>query len=306
MWELSRHSAGQLVRFVTDATTISARWSLYSDNLSMHHMPATGVSGLDLYVRTDRQAAQWHWLGIGSPTQQYDNQSLLTPTALPRGRREFTLYLPLYNGIERLEIGLSEGATLSGAPPWPGGSPKPICFYGTSIVQGACASRPGMAYPAIVSRGLELPHLNLGFSGNARTEPEVVRLLAELDPCAYVLDPLPNMNGDIVAERIEHCVVALHEARPKTPIVLVESVYYQQPGFVQSRRAPVVAKNRALNDVYRGLVDRVDGLHLVSGGALLGADGEATVDGVHPNDLGFMRMADKLRPLLARLCSTES
>ena len=115
---------------------------------------------------------------------------------LKPGRREYVLYLPLYNGVQEVKIGVPEGATLEVAGPRPVGT-KPIVFYGTSILQGGCASRPGMAYPAILGRRLDWPTINLGFSGNALSEPEVAQLLAELDPAVYVLDPLPNMTrGD--------------------------------------------------------------------------------------------------------------
>src|SRR4029078_5952866 len=99
--------------------------------------------------------------------------------------REFRIYFPLYNGIEKLEIGVPEAATFKPAPPFAAGI-KPIVFYGRSINQRGCASRPGMAYPAILGRTLGLPVINLGFSGNGKTEPEIARLLAELDAGAYM------------------------------------------------------------------------------------------------------------------------
>src|ERR1017187_7975974 len=140
-------------------------------------------------------------------------------------RREYLLYLPLYNGVEEVKIGVPPEAKFESALPRPAGL-KPIVFYGTSIVQGGCASRPGMAYPAILGRRLDRPQINLGFSGNAWSEPEVAQLLAELDPAAYVLDPLPNMKEEWVVPRLARFVEILRGAHPKTPIVLVENVPY--------------------------------------------------------------------------------
>ncbi len=295
VWNLAHDSAGMCVRFVTDATTISARWTLRRDALAMPHMPATGVSGLDLYVK---EQGRWHWVGNGRPAKTVEEKVLVK--GLKPGRREYVLYLPLYNGVQEVKIGVPEGAALErGIPRLPG--VKPIVFYGTSILQGGCASRPGMAYPAILGRYLDWPTINLGFSGNALSEPEVAQLLAELDPAVYVLDPLPNMTAEIVAERYEHLVRTLREAHPATPIVMVENVEYADGNFVEARRKRFSSANAKLGEIHKRLVKAGEKkLFYVSASKLLGADGEATVDGTHPTDLGFVRMADAIEPALRR------
>jgi len=295
VWNLSRDSAGMAVRFVSDATAIAARWSLRRGNLAMPHMPATGVSGLDLYVK---EQGSWRWLGNGRPEKQSEDKVLVQ--GLEPGRREYLLYLPLYNGVEELSLGVPAGTTLTTPPLRPPGM-KPIVFYGTSIVQGGCASRPGMAYPAILGRRLDRPILNLGFSGNALSEPEVAEFLTELDPAVYVLDPLPNMSAELVAERLERFVLILRAAHPLTPIVLVEHVEYADGFFVDARRKRYAEDNARLGEVYAQLVKAGQRkLFYVPAAKLLGTDGEATVDGTHPTDLGFMRMADAIEPVLRR------
>ena len=296
VWGLGQDSAGLAVRFVTDATAISARWTLRRDRLAMPHMPASGVSGLDLYVR---DKGKWHWLGGGrpdkSPTDQKDLVRGLTPA-----RREYLLYLPLYNGVEEVKIGVPPGANVAPAPHHPPGL-KPLVFYGTSIVQGGCASRPGMAYPAILGRRLDREHINLGFSGNAWSEPEVAQLLAELDPAAYVLDPLPNMKEEWVVPRMERLVQILRAAHSTTPIVLVENIAYTDGDFVGLRRDRYTRANTHLHEIYGRLRRGGDkNLLYVSAEGLLGADTEGTVDGTHPTDLGFLRMADAIEPALRR------
>jgi lysophospholipase L1-like esterase len=296
VWNLSHDSAGLCARFITDATAISARWTLRKESLAMPHMPASGVSGVDLYVKKD---GKWHWLGSGRPDKFPVNQKSLAAGLTP-DRREYLLYFPLYNGIEALEIGVSQGASFEPAPPRPAGV-KPIVFYGTSILQGGCASRPGMAYPAILARRLDWPHINLGFSGNAWSEPEMSRLLAELDPAVYVLDPLPNMTAKMVAERMEPFIQILRQAHPKTPIVLVECVPYPDGELVGLRRERSTNGNAQLREVYERLRKAGDKkLFYVPATNLLGQDGEGTVDGTHPTDLGFMRMADAIEPTLRR------
>jgi lysophospholipase L1-like esterase len=296
VWSLGHDSAGLCTRFATDAAAISVRWTLRRESLAMAHMPASGVSGVDLYVKKD---GGWRWLGSGRPDKSPVNEKSLA-TGMKPERREYLLYFPLYNGIEELKIGVPQEATFSPATPRPSGA-KPIVFYGTSILQGGCASRPGMAYPAILGRRLDLPHINLGFSGNAWSEPEVARLLAELDPSVYVLDSLPNMTAKSVAERMEPFVKILRQAHPKTPIVLVENVLYPDGDFVLLRYERYTTANARLREAYQHLTKAGD-KHLlyVSATELIGKDGEGTVDGTHPTDLGFMRMADAIEPALHR------
>jgi lysophospholipase L1-like esterase len=259
-------------------------------------MPASGVSGLDLYVK---EKGRWHWIGCGRPEKSPTEQKVLVKGLAP-GKREFALYLPLYNGVTEVALGVPAGEMIQAAQ-LPPAAVKPIVFYGTSITQGGCASRPGMAYPAILGRRLDWPTINLGFSGNAHSEPEVARLLAELDPAVYVLDPLPNMTVESVAERIEPFVTILRRAHPATPIVLIESIEFPATAFVAQMRQGVEAKNAKLREIYRRLIRAGQKrIFYVRGAKLIGDDGLATVDGVHPTDLGFMRMADVLEPVLRR------
>ena len=296
VWSLGEDSAGLAVRFVTDATSISVRWTLRRERLAMAHMPASGVSGVDLYVKAK---GKWHWLGSGRPDKYPTEEKSLAAHMQP-GRREYLLYLPLYNGVEELKIGVPQEAEFEPALPRPEGL-KPIVFYGTSIVQGGCASRPGMAYPAILGRRLERPQINLGFSGNAWGEPEVAQLLAELNPAVYVLDPLPNMKEESVGARLERFMEILRGAHPKTPIVLVESIAYPDGDLVGPRGERYTKSNARLRELYQRLV-RAGDKHLlyVPAEGLIGADSEGTVDGTHPTDLGFMRMADAIEPTLRR------
>ena len=296
VWNLGEDSAGIAVRFVTDATALSARWTVRKEALARTHMPASGVSGVDLYVRYQ---GKWRWLGAARPDTSVTTDKRLTVGMTPE-RRECLLYLPLYNGVAKLEIGLPSGAICELPPPRPG-SMKPIVFYGTSIVQGAAASRPGMAYPAILGRRLDWTTINLGFSGNAHCEPEIAGLLAELDPAVYVLDPLPNMTPESVTERMPPLLARLREAHPKTPIVLVEHIELGDAPVVPSRRGGYAKSNSELRQIFQQRVKAGDRkLFYIRGDKLLGDDGQGTVDRVHPTDLGFMRMADGMEPVLKR------
>lgn len=296
VWGLGQDSAGLAVRFVTDATAISARWTLRRERLAMPHMPASGVSGVDLYVK---DKGKWHWLGAGRAERFPTEEKNLAKDMKP-ARREYLLYLPLYNGVEEVKIGIPGDAKLEPAASRPAGQ-RPIVFYGTSILQGGCASRPGMAYPAILGRRLDREHINLGFSGNAWGEPELAQLLAELDPAVYVLDSLPNMKEEWVAPRLGRFIAILRTTHPKTPIVLVENVPYPDGDFVGPRGERFTKANARLRELYQQLIRAGDKrLLYVPATWLLGKDTEGTVDGTHATDLGFMRMADAIEPALKR------
>ena len=301
VWGLSRHSAGLCVRFETDADAVSARWTVTSANLAMPHMPPTGVSGLDLYVKAE--GGTWRWLANGRPAGQTTTAALVG--GLPAQCREYLLYLPLYNGVSSVEIGIPKGATLYKADPRPGERAKPVVFYGTSITQGGCASRPGMCHTAILGRRLHRPVINLGFSGNGTMDAEVGALLGEIDAAAFVIDCLPNMGAQAVAERAENLVRTIRKTRPTTPILLVEDRTQSNAFLLEAKARGSAASRAALRAAYDALVAAGDGnLAYLPGDALLAEDGEGTVDGSHPTDLGFVQHADAfepaLRPLLER------
>ena len=293
VWGLSRHSAGMCVRFVTDAPMIQARWSLTSNRLAMPHMPATGVSGLDLYVKSDKG---WRWLGVGQPKDQSNTATLAN--GIPPGTREYLLYLPLYNGVSAVAIGVPKTASLAKGPAYPK-ERKPIVFYGTSITQGGCASRPGMVHTAILGRRLGFPVVNLGFSGNGRMEPEVVKFIAEIDASVYVIDCLPNMTAKDVTANTVPLVKQLQAKRPMTPILLVEDRNYTNAHLLPALKQRNTDSQAALKAAHQQLQkDGVKGVHYLEGADLLGDDFEGTVDASHPTDLGFLRQADAFEKAL--------
>ena len=295
VWGLGKHSAGLCVRFRTSARTVSVRWGLTAENLAMPHMPATGVSGVDLYRRV--ADGSWQFVQNGRPAAQDGNVMNADLTGSAKAT-ECLVYLPLYNGVKRVEIGVPSDAKLEKAAPRPRAKRRPIVYYGTSIAQGGCASRPGNAHVAMLGRMLDRPMINLGFSGSGRMEPAVSQLLSELDPAVYVIDCLWNIGSIPDAEfasRLTTLVETIRKTRPLTPILFVgQSQIY--PGSVPSHFELVQER------VIKGLRDTgTPGLSVCPGKILLGTDGDGTVDGVHPNDLGFRRHADALAPILANL-----
>ena len=293
VWDLSQQSAGLCIRFVTDSNKVMVRWSLSGNNLAMPHMPATGVSGVDLYCR--KADGSWFFVKNGRPEKPADNEMTAYVPANKGGKTECLLYLPLYNGVKGLEIGVPAGRVIDNAPARPEAKREPIVYYGTSIAQGGCASRPGMAFTAIIGRALDRPVINLGFSGSGRMEPAVSDLLAELHPRVYVIDCLWNMSGLADSEftqRLTTLISTIRKTNPTTPILFVGQSQIQTED-------PPPAHEKVQQQVAAGLKD--PNIHIVPGHDLMGFDGEGTVDGCHPNDLGMMRQAQVLIPVLEKL-----
>ncbi|MCP4247977.1 MAG: hypothetical protein GY778_13095, partial [bacterium] len=281
-------TAGIAVRFVSDSKQIGALWN---GGGAMNHMAATGNSGLDLYARRD---GRWVFCGVGRPNPKKTMAILAgdlaeTPT-------EYLLYLPLYNKVTELRIGVTSQATMALPTDRPAGRSKPIVFYGTSITQGGCAARAGMGHTAILGRWLDREVINLGFSGSGKMEPELAELLGELDAAVFVLECLPNMTTEMVCDRVQPFVRLLRRARPDTPILLVESPFAigSNPG------------NQTLRHAFEDLTEQgVRHLHYLPGDAQLAGAENGTVDGVHPTDLGFFRMAVTYRPVLEAILETD-
>ncbi|HMJ09584.1 MAG TPA: SGNH/GDSL hydrolase family protein [Pyrinomonadaceae bacterium] len=301
VWQRSMNSAGMSVTFATNATTVIIRWKLRNPSISSPYLSSMSVAGLDLYLR---DGDQWRWAAT-KPPKVFPETTETFLRGLTPVLREYKLYLPSYNGVEKVEIGVpkdSKFGTTVGKE-----VKKPIVFYGSSIVQGSASSRPGMTYVAQLGRRLDYPVVNLGFSGLCHMEPELADLLAELDPAAYVIDCLPNMQAKEVSERTAKFVKKLRQARPATPILLVENPSYSQSLWNPATAKAVQAKNKLLSDEFNKLKrEGIKNIHYISGENLYGSDGNSTVDGVHPTDLGFVRMADVMEPVLRTIIETPT
>ena len=285
IWDISKFPSGLFVRFKTDAKTINVNWILTNPELAVLHMPATGVSGIDLYA--GNKEGELRFCANGRPHSISNSVTFTLPVS-----QEYIIYFPTYNELKSLKIGIPKGKYLSKVS-----SPtRSIVFYGTSITEGGCASRPGMIATSIIGRKLGISIINMGFSGNGTMEVELADIISELNPDIYVLDPLWNMTPEMVSERAEPFVKRLRKNRPTTPIIIVEDSNFND--------LPTV-KGDILRKIYAKLIKKGDkNLYFLSNKNMLGTDGEATVDGCHFNDLGMMRQADAyikyLKPILKK------
>jgi hypothetical protein len=286
VWELSKNSAGLSVRFISNSSSIKVRWDLLN-NTEMNHMAETGIKGVDLYCKVN---GTWKYVNTGRPSA-IENEAALVST-LPPGNREFKLYLPLYDGTTKVEIGIDSLSIIKKPLPE---KKLPIVFYGTSITQGGCASRPGMAYTNILSRKLDVDCINFGFSGNGRMETPVVEVIAGIQASFYVIDCLPNMSPRQVTDSVIPLARAIRSKNPTTPIVFLENIRYAKMPFEASLNNSINDKNQALRTEFDKLIkEGMKGIFFINTEGATGTDGEGSVDGVHLTDLGFIRLADFL------------
>lgn len=290
VWSLSRNSAGLSIRFTSNTETIKVEYTVGGD-IAMHHMPATGVSGVDLYGKND--AGNWQWYR-GKYTFSDPISFSFKTAGSPISGREYQLYLPLYNSVKNLKIGISQGSEITFLPQR---NQKPIVVYGTSIAQGACASRPGMAWTNILGRLLEYPMVNLGFSGNGRLEPEVLALVTDVDAELYLLDCLPNLSPNEthteteIKKRLRRSIQHIREKRPESKILLTQHAGYSDGEVDSGRRSIYETLNRWTSDVFEELQkSNPQNLYMLTK-AEINLSNDAFVDGTHPTDLGMEQYA---------------
>lgn len=296
VWYLGRHSAGLFIRFRSNSTSIHARWESTFNN-TMTHMTDTGTKGLDLYALVD---GKWRHVCSAQPQGKTSERKIIAN--MDPVEREYMLYLSLYDGVSSLEIGVDEGALL--APPAVDrpSREKPVVMYGTSILQGGCANRPGMAHTNIISRRLDREVINLGFSGNALLDMEIAHLMASVeDPGLFVLDYAPNAWDYLIDEQGEAFFRVIRDAHPDVPVIFIEDVIFPHSIFDKRILEEVTRKNNAQKRLFRKLLDSGEQrIYYIGADGMIGDDGEATVDGTHFTDLGAMRYVEHVLPTIIK------
>ena len=288
--KLFTNSAGLAIVFKTNSNTISARWTTANPKTSSN-MTAIAHKGLDLYIKRD---GEWIFAGVGRPTVNSTTAQVVQN--MEDGEKECLLYLPLYDEIKSLEIGVAEDSFIE-----PSVNPfrKKVLIYGSSITQGASASRPGMAYPARLSRKSGINFINLGLSGNGKMEQSVADMLTEIEADAYILDCAANPSPDEISQRTGYLVKTIRNRHSGAPIIMIQSVVREGGNFDVKVKERVTGQNKNFKHEFEKLKSAgIKDLYFIEG-ELLGTDHEGTTDGVHPNDLGFDRILDVIEnPIL--------
>ena len=298
VWGLGKNTSGFAIRFRTNSSSISAKWVVTNNN-HMNHMTDTGIKGLDLYAWDDDQ---WKFVNAALPSGKENERTIISN--MTPSEREYMLFLPLYDGVESIEIGVDSAAYIKNASLDYPKTESPVVVYGTSITQGGCATRPGMSYTNILTRSINREFINLGFSGNGQLDYEIAELMStRKDAGMFILDFVPNVNAEQLKEKTRNFFDIIRKENPNTAILFMETIMFPHSEFDTKTNEIITEKNRLLREEYDQIKKEGDNnVYYLSTSNLIGFDGEATVDGVHMTDLGFLRIAkeiqNKIIPLL--------
>ncbi len=287
---LANHTAGGQIRFRTNSKKIWIKVEL-REKSGMYHMPATGQSGFDLYMEDNGTQRYIKTARFPQDTIRYQVELFNSNV---NQVCSFTINFPLYNGVNSVQVGLDEGAMVEAPNPFK--ISGKFVIYGTSITQGGCVSRPGMAYSNIISRKLDVQFVNIGFSGNGRGEPALAHLINQISDVSFIILDYEANAKETIKNTLGPFVDILREKHANTPILIMSKIRYASAPVGSSADSSLVD----LRDFQRNMVNEreADGdknIYFLDGSKVLGDDyHECTVDGVHPSDLGSKRIADAL------------
>lgn len=294
VWNLGRNSAGICVRFSSDAGEFSAKWSILGGELG-DNMSYILKTGLALYVL---DGGEWVYVSTFRPRRpgagNKDKKSDIQCTKLAGSSHEYMVYLGMYDGITSLEIGVPDGYRIEQPKVDSPKSEKPVIAYGTSILQGASASHPGLAGTNLLGRMLDRVVINLGFSGNALLDTEIAEYMASYPtPGAYIIDNAPNGSAKLTLKKGEEFYRIIRKAHPDTPIFFVEMPRYPKVRYDELGAKNFTERRDAIDEVFNRLKKSGEkNIYLVKSDKMLLDDNIGTIEGTHFTDIGFQKWAD--------------
>lgn len=312
LWDRQQCSSGIGVRFATNSTRIGCKYTLYWDT-HMIHMADTGLKGTDLYILEGDSV--WRHVNTNRPYVKKDengNKTKLVESTyvsnLDGKMHEYVIYFPLYDGIEDFSVKVDSGAVITKGSPEVINANRRIVAYGTSILQGGCASRTGMSATNIIGRELNCEVVNLGFSGEGKQDTYIARAMATIpDVDVFLLDPVPNCTEMMCDTLTYNFVKTLRALRPDVPIVMLEGPIYPYARYDSFFGKYLPKKNNAFRRNYERLkAENPNNLYYVTSEGLDGPEDDGTVDGIHLTDLGFLHYANKMIPILRPLLDAHS
>jgi hypothetical protein len=301
---LYNHSSGIAVRFATNSKRIAAQYNL-KNNFHMQHMAMTGIKGTDLYYLNEQRGV-WEHVNTARPQEKNFKadsiQSKLYVENLDGEMHEYMIYLPLYDGINWLQIGVDSTAELTMPRVENPRRMGKIVLYGTSIQQGGCASRVGMVPSAMIQREYNLECVNISTSGNARMDLYIAQAMASIeDAICFVVDPVPNCTKDRLDTITYDFIKILRTLRPEVPIIMVEGIMYPYTRHNSFFADYLPQKNASFRRAYeQHKAENPKGLYYMTHDGQVGPEMEGTVDGVHLTDYGFRAYADILEVIIKK------
>ena len=309
LWERSQCSAGIAVRFATNSPVVGVKYTLLW-NTRMPHMADTGLKGTDLYIFEGGEPQfegdnRWRHVNTNRPNMKVENKEnkAIYVENMDTTMKEFMIYFPLYDGVEELYVMVAPDAVITAGDPEIIDGRKKIVAYGTSILQGGCASRTGMASTNILSRDLNCEIVNIGISGEGKMDFAMARAMAGIeDADLFLIDPVPNCTKMMCDTLTYDFVNILRTLRPDVPIVMVEGPMYPYSRYNSFFGKYLPEKNVEFRKNYDRLkAENPANLYYVDSVELDGIEDDGTVDGIHLTDLGFKYYAAKLLPVLKPL-----
>lgn len=295
---LNYNTAGGRVRFKTSSPYIAINAHM-SNICKVSHMTLSASAGFDVYIeKNGKSIFAFSYIPPTEITEGYSELKNIDTEIFGNAPYNVTINFPLYSGVDNLYIGLKKDSLLEKSTPYI--NDKPVVFYGSSITQGGCASRPGNCYQNLISKNLNMDYINLGFSGSAKGEPEISDYMSKLSMCCFVCDY--DHNAAVLEDLIKtHYAMyeKIRENNPNIPYIMIS-----RPCIRQSESADVTARRRIIKESYEKAIANGDkNVYFIDGSTFFQGDhvDECTVDLVHPNDLGFFRMSEKIGELLKKL-----
>ena len=292
------YATGLAILFETDSPVIKARWTTGGRNY-LANMTAIGQKGLDLYIMKD---GEWVFAGVGSPDMAktpFNKHEGTIVADMTRESKQCILYLPLFDSIKKLEIGIEKGSSIK---PIENPFRHNIIVHGSSITHGASASRPGMTYAARLGRSTGLYTINVGFSGNCKLQKEFALYLADIKKAdAFVFDTFSNPTAEEIYANFDQFVDIVRAAHPGVPMIFLQTEHRDTRNFNTKREAFEAAKQKAAEEVVRKRMKTDKHIYFISSEDFLGSEHIATTDGTHPTDLGFTYMLESITPKIKKI-----
>lgn len=286
VWKMRRNSSGMYVEFVTDSPNVTIRWALEDDISGEPNFNICAESGIDLYVLVGKK---WRFAVALTASALCNEVPALVD--LMRKKRKIRLYFPFRNCLRSLDVGIDSGMAFEWIKPE---NVAPIAYYGSSIIHGSYGSRSGNGITQILGRAFDRPVINLGFSGSARMEEGMAELLTELNPCCYLIDPLPNADAALLEERLEIFLRKLCSAGKNTPVILLTDADRRNAWLYRKNVQAHNKKRETAVRIVKQLQSEFPLLFLIDMKNAMGNDFEGTIDGIHPDELGVFRFVSFL------------
>lgn len=291
------YSTGVAVLFKTDSRHIRAKWQTSPANAG-DNMTAILQKGLDLYIKKD---GKWVFAGVGRPSMRkapYSEHESLIVGYMEEGIKECLLYLPTFDRVNVLEIGVEESAMIETLDnPFA----HKIIIKGSSVTHGASASRPGMTYPARFGRENGFYVCNLGFSGRSKLQKEYAYLLADAETDAFIFDAFSNPSGEVIRKNFNEFVDIIRAKHPDTPMIFMQTERRESRNFNMRSEEFESVKQTAAEEVVRERMKTDKHMYFIDSDGFLGDDHDGTVDGSHPTDKGFTHMLDCITPKILKI-----